>query len=136
MPSPSAVLRKFVTDGLRETIDYYSAGDLPMHRFAWELQVRLDTLCDLPELCDKTDHRALSRLRSLQQAVGTLDAILRADGRSELTTDEHNALTATLVGLRGSLGQLTDGMADEMADRGETGGHGRQKPIPAPRHSA
>jgi hypothetical protein len=37
----------FVTDGLNATLGSYLAGGLPLHRFAWELAARIDTLAEL-----------------------------------------------------------------------------------------
>jgi hypothetical protein len=46
-----------------------------LHRFAWELQSRLDSLSEL------VDRRALAPLRSTQCIVATIDIALRESGR-------------------------------------------------------
>src|SRR5882757_11281532 len=48
--APDASLRRFVTDGLRDTVDSYLSGNLPLHRFSWELESRLAMLAELTGL--------------------------------------------------------------------------------------
>jgi hypothetical protein len=43
----SGALVRFVTDGLVATLEFYRAGQLSPHRFAWELAARTDTLAEL-----------------------------------------------------------------------------------------
>jgi hypothetical protein len=38
------ICRRFVIDGIRDTMDHYRAGALPLHRLSWELHSRIDTL--------------------------------------------------------------------------------------------
>ena len=85
-PATSALTR-FVTDGLLATIDSYRAGNLPLHRFAWELRTRIDSLAELDP-----PSRTVTRLRWLQRAV----ELLHAERHNELTADEQNDLTVTL----------------------------------------
>lgn len=47
LPSCSPALARYVTDGLLATIESYRSGTLPLHRFAWELAVRMDVLAAL-----------------------------------------------------------------------------------------
>jgi hypothetical protein len=35
---------RFITDGIRDTLDYYRRDDLPLHRLTWELRTRIDAL--------------------------------------------------------------------------------------------
>ncbi|WP_028927960.1 hypothetical protein [Pseudonocardia acaciae] len=99
----SSVLQliRFVTDGLRDTIDSFATGALPLHRFAWEVQSRLDSLADL------VDRRALAPLRSTQCIVATIDIALRESGRTGTTTSEKRILASALAAMRGELDRLT-----------------------------
>jgi hypothetical protein len=98
----SSVLQliRFVTDGLRETIDSFAAGALPLHRFAWEMRSRLDSLAEL------VDRRALAPLRSTQCIVATIDVALRESGRTMTTTSEKRILTSALAAMRAELDKL------------------------------
>lgn len=103
----STALTRFVTNGLLGTIDSYQAGNLPLHRFAWELHTRIDTLSELAP-----PSRIVTRLRWLQRTVELLHSELinrshstghagatttgHASGHTELTADEQNSLTVTL----------------------------------------
>lgn len=119
----STTLVRFVTDGLLATIDAYRSGTLPLHRFAWELRTRIDSLAQLDP-----PSRTVTRLRWLQRSVERLHAELsnrltdRADtsgptghttsghttsGQTELTADEQNDLTVTLRTLTLVLATLT-----------------------------
>jgi hypothetical protein len=103
-PAPAVVspaLVRFVTDGLTATLDSYRAGQLPLHRFVWELTARVDTLDGLA-----APARAVTRLRWIARGLAALHAELATAGRQSLTVDEENSLTVTLVGLRTALGQL------------------------------
>jgi hypothetical protein len=114
-PSTSAgsALTRFVTDGLLATIESYRARNLPLHRFAWELRTRIDSLAELDP-----PSRTVTRLRWLQRTVELLHAELtnRADagttavhtqGHTELTADEQNSLTVTLRDMALVLATLT-----------------------------
>jgi hypothetical protein len=35
---------RFITDGIRDTVDHYRRDDLPLHRLSWELRHRIDAL--------------------------------------------------------------------------------------------
>jgi hypothetical protein len=111
-PTSTSLIR-FVTDGLLATIESYQAGNLPLHRFAWELHTRIDTLAGLDP-----PSRTVTRLRWLQRTVELLHAELtsRADagghaghpaGHTELTADEQNFLTVTLRDMTLVLATLT-----------------------------
>jgi hypothetical protein len=91
----SAALIRFVADGLVATVDSYRAGQLPLHRFAWELAARTDTLAELHPAS-----RAVTRLRWLQRSIDNPHTERAAGGRAELSTDEENSLTVTLASLR------------------------------------
>jgi hypothetical protein len=96
-PELSAALIRFVTDGLVATLDSYRAGQLPLHRFVWELAARTDTLAELHPAS-----RAVTRLRWLQCSIDnphTEHTELPAGG-GQLTTNEQNCLTITLASLR------------------------------------
>jgi hypothetical protein len=98
----SSVLQliRFVTDGLRDTIDSFAAGALPLHRFAWELRSRLDSLAEL------VDRQALAPLRSRQCIVATIDVALRESGRTGATTSEKRILASALAAMRAELDRL------------------------------
>ena len=96
-------LRRFVTDGLHDTISCYIAGTLPLHRFAWELDSRLATLAELTGL---PHWRTLNVLRAAQRTIADLDSTLRAGAREGLTAAEEHTLTAALVTLRTTLANL------------------------------
>ena len=98
----SSVLQliRFVTDGLRDTIDSFAAGALPLHRFAWELRSRLDSLSGL------VDGRALAPLRSTHCIVATVDVALRESGRTRTTTSEKRILVSALAAMRAELERL------------------------------
>jgi hypothetical protein len=106
-------LRRFVTDGLRDTIACYSAGTLPLHRFAWELDSRLATLAELTGL---PHWRTLNALRAAQRTIADLDTTLRANTggantggantREGLTAAEEHTLTAAVTTLRTTLARL------------------------------
>jgi hypothetical protein len=121
--STSTALLRFVTDGLLATIDSYRLGQLPLHRFAWELHTRIDSLAELDP-----PSRTLTRLRWLQRTVELLHSELTnrldnrltnradtdghtaaqsTDRRTELTADEQNDLTVTLRNLTLVLSTLT-----------------------------
>lgn len=95
----SPALVRFVTDGLLATIEAYRCGTLPLHRFAWELDARITTLATL-----SAPSRVVTRLRWLHRTVELLHTELAAG--AELTGDEENSLTVTLVDLRTVLATL------------------------------
>jgi hypothetical protein len=97
-----SLLRRFVIAGLRDTLDCYIAGTLPLHRFAWELDSRLTALA---ELTDLPDWRALA-LRTAQRAIAAVDADLRATGRADLAAGERHAVGVAVTTLRATLARL------------------------------
>lgn len=96
-------LRRFVTDGLRDTVASYTAGSLPLHRLAWELETRLATLTELTGL---PHWRTLTTLHAAHRTIANLDTQLRASTRDELTPAEHHQLAAALATLRTTLARL------------------------------
>ncbi len=100
-PVLSSTLVRFVTDGLLATIDSYRDGQLPLHRFSWELNTRIDTLAELSPA-----PRTLTKLRWLHRTVENMHAELRDTGRQCLTIDDENVLAVTLVSLRSVLSSL------------------------------
>lgn len=102
-PLTRSPLRRFVTDGLRETINSYTAGALPLHRFAWELHSRLGTLAELTEL---RHWRSLDNLHAAQHAIARIDNELRATGRANLTAAEEHALTQAIAALLAALARV------------------------------
>jgi hypothetical protein len=91
----SPALIRFVTDGLVATLDSYRTGRLPLHRFAWGLSARTDTLAEL-----HPGSRAVTRLRWLQHSIDNRHTELAAGRLVQLATDEENSLTVTLASLR------------------------------------
>ena len=105
-PAPASAvvapaLVRFVTDGLTATLESYRAGQLPLHRFVWELTARIATFDDLA-----VPTRAVTRLRWIARGLAALHTELADTGREHLTVDEENSLTVTLVGLRTALAAL------------------------------
>lgn len=98
--SSALQLIRFVADGLCDTIDSFAAGALPLHRLAWELRSRLDSLAEL------VDRPALAPLRSRQCIVATIDAALRESGRRGTTTSEKRILASALAAMRTELDRL------------------------------
>ena len=96
-------LRRFVADGLRATIDSYAAGELPLHRFAWELNSRLATLADLTGL---PHWRTLSAPQAARQTIATIDLELRVAERSRPTAAEAYSLTVAVAALRTAIARL------------------------------
>lgn len=94
----TAVLR-FAVTGLRAATDSYLAGDLPLHRFAWELRIRVDALAELTP-----PTRTLTRLRWLQRTVEHLHLRLATGGR---TGDEESSLTDAVTVLWTLLAGIT-----------------------------
>jgi hypothetical protein len=35
---------RFITDGIRDTLDHYRRDELPLHRLSWELRSRIEAL--------------------------------------------------------------------------------------------
>jgi hypothetical protein len=100
----SAPLRRFVTDGIRATLDAYTAGTLPLHRFAWELEARITTLAEFTAL---PHYRTLAALRDAQHTVATIDATLRArTGQQNLSAAEEHSLATAVTTLRTGLARL------------------------------
>jgi hypothetical protein len=100
---PRSPLRRFVTDGLRDTIDAYTTATLPLHRFAWELDSRLDTLTELTGL---PHWRTLNALRDAQRIIAAVDTEVRAAGGTALTAAEEHTLTTAVATLRTALARL------------------------------
>jgi hypothetical protein len=99
--SSTPALVRFTVTGLTATIDAHLAGTLPLHRFAWELSTRIDTLgrLDAPS-------GVVTRLRWLHRTVERLHAELAEAGRERLDDAEQTALAAALVDLRTVLATL------------------------------
>jgi hypothetical protein len=106
-PEVHAALRRFVTDGIRATLDAYAAGTLPLHRFAWELDARITALAGLTAL---PHYRTLAALRTAQHTVATIDSTLRARTdqpvRDALTATEEHSLATAVTTLRTGLARL------------------------------
>jgi hypothetical protein len=117
--APDASLRRFVTDGLRDTVDSYLAATLPLHRFSWELESRLAMLTELTGL---PRYRTLATLRAAQHAVATIDVELRTSGRATLTAAESHTVATAITTLRTGLAEL------EPTDPGDPTGHARPRP--------
>ncbi|HEX4251783.1 MAG TPA: hypothetical protein VH008_28235 [Pseudonocardia sp.] len=102
-PLARSPLRRFVTDGLRDTIDSYAADDLPLHRFVWELDSRLTTLAEHTGLPHR---RTLTALWSAHDALAMIDTELRETGRHRADPVERHALAAAVTALRTTLARL------------------------------
>jgi hypothetical protein len=102
-PLTHSPLRRFVADGLRDTIDSYTTGELPLHRFAWELDTRLRTLAELTAL---PEWRALATLHEARNTIATVDTDLRASAREDLTTAEQHSVASAVSTLRGTLARI------------------------------
>jgi hypothetical protein len=96
-------LRRFVTDGLRDTIDSYTAGTLPLHRFTWELHTRLDALTELTAL---PHYRTLNTLRGAHRTIATIDVQQRTATRQHLSAADQHTLAAAITTLRTTLARL------------------------------
>jgi hypothetical protein len=95
-----SLLRRFVIAGLRDTLDCYTAGTLPLHRFAWELDSRLTALAELTGL---PEWRALAALRTAQRTIAAVDTALRAAQRADLTVAEDHDIGTAVTTLRAVL---------------------------------
>ena len=93
-------LVRFVADGLRDTIDSFGTGELPLHRLSWELHTRIESLSEF------AGRRSLAELRSWQRYVEAVDTMLRETGREGLTTNEERTLTHALITLRDTIDKL------------------------------
>lgn len=96
-------LRRFVADGLRATIDSYAAGELPLHRFVWELNSRLATLAELTGL---PEWRTLSALQVARQTIAAIDLELRVTGRECPTAAEAYSIAMAVSALRTAIARL------------------------------
>jgi hypothetical protein len=114
-PSP---LRRFITDGLRATLDSYTRGTLPLHRLTWELNIRLDNLAAHTGL---PHWRTLLALRCAQQLIATIDTALRATGRPPTPAEQHT-LTHAVTTLRAALPRLTPATPANPAEPAEAVG--------------
>jgi hypothetical protein len=126
-------LRRFVIAGLRDTLDCYTAGNLPLHRFAWELDSRLTALAELTGL---PDWRVLAALSAAQRAIATVDAALRATGRTDLTTAEDHAVDTAVTALRAILTRFDAAeptRASEPASTSSTSAPPAPVELPCPR---
>lgn len=115
IPPTQSPLRRFVIDGLRQTLDSYTRHTLPLHRFAWELHTRIDTLAELTAL---PQWRPLAALRAAQHTITELDAALRALGRDEPTPAETRALATAVATLRDTLDELSSDQPTPLANPG------------------
>jgi hypothetical protein len=93
-------LVRFVADGLRDTIDSFGTGELPLHRLSWELHTRIESLSEF------AGRRSLAEPRSWQRYVEAVDTMLRETGREGLTASEEHALANALVALRDTIDKL------------------------------
>lgn len=102
------VYLRFITDGIRDTLEYYRRDDLPLHRLTWELRNRLDALVPhAPTVW-------LDQLRDLERRIAQLHDEHRHRDLGPVARDRVNA----------SLRQLT-----AMLDYGRAPG----EPGPVPR---
>ena len=105
----TAALVRHATDGLAAALASFRAGQLPPHRFVWELAARIDTLDELAGALPTrlpTIRRTVSRLRWIQRGIAARHTDSAPSGRAELTADEQSALTLSVVSLRLGLAQL------------------------------
>lgn len=122
-------LVRFVADGLRDTIDSFGTGELPLHRLSWELHTRIESLSEF------AGRRSLAELRSWQRYVEAVDTVLRETGREGLTANEEHGLANALVALRDTIDKLDPPDvpgAESSASASATPAPRAETPIPAP----
>ena len=104
MLSPYDLLRRFVINGLRDTVASYADRTLPLHRFAWELNARISTLSELTGL---PHWRLLASMRGAERTLTELAGTVRAEGWRALTRAETRDVATAVATLRATLAQLT-----------------------------
>jgi hypothetical protein len=78
---------RFISDGIRDTMDHYRRDQLPLYRLAWELHRRIDTLVPhAPSVW-------IDQLRDLQRRVAEVQA---GNHRAGLTALEHAQVNDSL----------------------------------------
>jgi hypothetical protein len=100
-PTPHAdpICTRFITDGIRDTLDHYRRDDLPLHRLSWELHSRINTL--VPHAPAVWIHQ----LRDLQRRVADVHA--RGEHPGPLTPQARRALDDSLRRLAHALDHPT-----------------------------
>jgi hypothetical protein len=100
---------RFVIDGIRDTMDHYRDGALPLHRLSWELHSRIDTLVPhapavwIDQLRDLHRRIAEVQARGEAAALGRPGASLGGAGAS--------------LGEAAALGELDRGELEESLRR-------------------
>jgi len=85
---------RFVIDGIRDTMDHYRDGALPLHRLSWELHSRINTLVPhAPAVW-------IEQLRDLHRRIAEVHARGEAAALGEL---ERRQLEDSLRRLRAAL---------------------------------
>jgi hypothetical protein len=96
---------RFVIDGIRDTMDHYRDGALPLHRLSWELHSRIDTLVPhAPAVW-------IDQLRDLHRRIAEVQARGEAGGAGAL------AGAAASLGEAAALGELDRGELEESLRR-------------------
>lgn len=89
---------RFITDGIRDTVDHYRRDDLPLHRLSWELRHRIDALeSHAPSVW-------VDQLRALARRVEEVHGGGESAGLSDL---EHAVVDESLRQLRVVLERAT-----------------------------
>ena len=102
MISPArSPLRRFVTDGLRDTIDSFTADNLPLHRFVWELDSRLKLLA---ELAGPTEHDVVAAMSSAHQTIATIHR--RRGHHRPLSVSDKQMIISAITTLRAMITRL------------------------------
>jgi hypothetical protein len=127
----SPILIRFVADGLIATIDSYRSGQLPLHRFSWELGRRIENLAELHPA-----PRTLTRLRWLHRDIDQLNTRHLTTGHAARSADEDNALTVTLVSLRTTVAALGSDIPSDRGVAARPTNQATAKAAPGCRHTA
>jgi len=99
---------RFVIDGIRDTMDHYRDGALPLHRLSWELHSRINTLVPhapavwIDQLRDL--HRRIAEVHARGEAAASLgEAGASLGGAGALGELERRQLEDSLRRLRAAL---------------------------------
>jgi hypothetical protein len=89
---------RFITDGIRDTVDYYRRDNLPLHRLSWELRHRIDALAS------HAPTTWIDQLRDLQRRV---EEVHDSGQSAELSELQHAVVNESLRQLQVVLERAT-----------------------------